>query len=86
MQIILLLIFIKFSGKIPDHPEKSFMSTEMSDRNTSEINLDVILYLEAPDSFEETESGKFILSRTNLHLPGDIDLSLRKLKMQNMKN
>lgn len=56
------------------------MSTEVSDVNTSDLNLDVILYLEAPDSLEETESGKLILTRTKLQLPGDIDLSLRKLK------
>ena len=50
-----------------------------NEKNTK-LNLDAIIYPEAPESFSETESGKLILNATELQLPGDIIFKLAKLK------
>jgi len=56
------------------------MKQETNVLNTSKLNLDAVLYTEAPGSFAETESGKLVLNATELQLPGDISFSLDKLK------
>ena len=50
------------------------------------LNLDAMIYLEAPDSYKETESGKLILNSMELRLPGDISFSLGKLKTAKYEN
>jgi len=52
----------------------------MSNESTEILNLDVVLYPEAPENFKDTQSGKLIINNTELQLPGDISFSLGKLK------
>ena len=53
--------------------------SENKETSTINLNLDAIIYPEAPDNVEETESGKLVLDDTELQLPSDISFSLGKL-------